>query len=634
MKSQKIKLFKSGIHNNFDDEIIPQDAAQDSKNWTNREGVIEIVGGREAVGAEGSSGTIYKTHFGYKVDGSVVLFRKTATKVQYFDGSAWQDVITGLTDTQCTFVNYSSLAGAFVYVFNRDGIWKIVTANPGSVIPLFNASVNFKGYSLIDKSRTIMWGLANDPTGFYGSKIDAQRVGTQYTQVSNEVLATGDGVQTVFTGTLAFKAGTPTASCFALALNTNPSSVTATDNFIGVISGTGVTGTINYTTGAYSITFTTPPAGAMQVRMSYQWENSNNGGLTDFTKSAVRLAGEGFVVRQDIGGDAIQRVHVLNDTYYSLKKQSAYALTISTDDLAINNGVFRSDIGVQNMDSSTSIGDGIVFMNTANPDKPYMTILQRNPIGDNIEPFKMFEHFKFEAYLYDNCTIDTWSEYITVACRTKNSLTNDIFLLARKQENTVDITDYAVQSVAKNAGFLYIGSPVSESTYLLFNGFDDMGQPLDNYWTSKGEIFGTDTLKKQRFLRLQGLISQSQYYEVWASYDDDGFQLLGTVRGDQSYVDTTSPQTIGSNPIGEAPIGGETADTLAYPYFVEIKIKQGKFRKRTLRFIAKYVGYVSISMIEDFDLLSFEQRMPAKYRLKQNVSLNGSQTDLPNPQFA
>jgi hypothetical protein len=437
----------------------------------------------------------------------------------------------------------------------------------------------------------------------------------------------------VFTGTLAFKGTTPTATCHALALNTNPSSVTATDNFLGVISGTGVTGTINYTTGAFSLTFTTAPAAAMQIRMSYQWENSNNSGLTDFTKSATRLAGEGFVVRQDIGGDAIQKVHILNDVYYSLKKNSAYALSISTDDLSINNGVFRSDIGVSNMNASVSIGEGVIFMNTANPEKPYVTILQRNPVGDNIEPYKLFQHFKFENYNQDTAYIDTWSEFITISCRNFNASSNDVFILLNKQENTVSVTDYAVQSLAKNNGFLYIGSPVSESTYILFSGFDDMGQPLDNYWTSKGEIYGSDVLKKLRFFRFQGLISATQALQVWVSYDDQEFQLVGTIQGNQSYVDTTSPQTIGSNPIGEAPIGGETTTVIAYPYLIEIKLKQDKFRKRTIKFIASSIGYVSVQMVEDFDILTYEQRIPSKYRLKQNVSLDGESTDLPNPQW-
>lgn len=60
-----------------------------------------------------------------------------------------------------------------------------------------------------------------------------------------------------------------------------------TDNFSGVLSGTlGGTGTINYMTGA----FTTSQSGAGTV--NYQWEMTNNKGVTDFTKSATRLAGE------------------------------------------------------------------------------------------------------------------------------------------------------------------------------------------------------------------------------------------------------------------------------------------------------------------------------------------------------
>ncbi len=84
----------------------------------------------EVIGATGTAGNSIQ-HTGYKVNGDKVLFRKAGTKVQYYNGSTWQDVITGLTENApITFANYSSLAGAFVFIFSTDGIYKIVTANP------------------------------------------------------------------------------------------------------------------------------------------------------------------------------------------------------------------------------------------------------------------------------------------------------------------------------------------------------------------------------------------------------------------------------------------------------------------------------------------------------------------------
>jgi hypothetical protein len=59
---------------------------------------------------------------------------------------------------------------------------------------------------------------------------------------------------------------------------------------------------------------------------------------------------------------------------------------------------------------------------------------------------------------------------------------------------------------------------------------------------------------------------------------------------------------------------------------MELKARKiPKFRKRSTRFIAKGIGYVSIKEMVDFDILTFEDRIPKRYRQKQNVSLDGEQ---------
>ena len=81
--------------------------------------------------------------------------------------------------------------------------------------------------------------------------------------VGNTAIGTGNGVQTVFSATLAkCKAGSVSILKAAV--------VVATDNGLGVISGTGVSGTINYTTGAVSVTFTVAPANGQLVTATYK----------------------------------------------------------------------------------------------------------------------------------------------------------------------------------------------------------------------------------------------------------------------------------------------------------------------------------------------------------------------------
>jgi hypothetical protein len=634
MADHIIEKFNSGVHNLDSNETTPKDSAQDSLNWLTRDGRLELSRGSVIVGAEGAAGKVSEIWFGYKINGDKVQYRKADTKIQYLNGTVWTDIVTGLNAAdEYTFQNYSSLSGSFTYATGPGGIFKFHNANPGSYIDLYDSTKNFKGYCLIDKARMLMWGLTNDPTGLYGSYIDAQN-GTVYTSVTNEVLATGDGVQTTFSGTLAFKGANPKANCFGLQINTNPASVTATDNFLGIISGTGVSGTINYVTGAYSITFTTPPAGATQIRVSYQWENSNVKGITDFTKSATRLAGEGFVLRQDEGGDAIQQVILgIDDSYYSIKEYSVYKYTADSTDTKPDNNVFRKDIGVPTRRSAVSTGRGIVFLNTSNPERPELTVLEKNPLGDNIIATPLLPHFKFENYNYDDAVVTTWERYIVITCKTLDNLTNNRMLLCNITANTVDISHYQASCLAKDRGLLYAGSPLTYTVYRLFDGWDDDGVVVANQWTSKAELYNSERLKKFRRLRLKGQIQQSQVYEVYLSFDDGDFSLVGTVRGDGSYVDTTTPGAVGSQMVGDVEVGSEGNSETTYPYFVQLKVKTPKYRKRAVKIVATGLGYVSINYLMDWDILSFEQRIPKRYRMKENVSLDGKSTDLDNPEF-
>lgn len=628
MTDSIIPIFTKGVHNLIDDESIPRDSAQDSKNFVTQDGRIKLAYGRVLVGAEGLVGTIQGLHWGYKTNGTKVLFRKNDTKVQYLNGSTWTDIITGLTSgAEYSFSNYSSLAGAFVFLSGIDGFYKINTDSPGSYISLYDSAENDKGKIMIDRGRLIMWDCANaSKTTLKLSWIDRQNTDV-YTTVTNESLGTPGS--TLYTGVLGFK--TATRNMFGLVMvGTLSTQVeTFTDQKDGTLdSNLGGSGTINYSTGAYSVTF---GAAAGTPVASYLWEDSTEKGLADFTFSATRVPGEGNRITQDIGGDAILAVEVgLDGAYYSLKEQSAYKLDLleaqTAPDTIYSNLVYRRDIGIQNWRAVVSTNKGIVFMNTANPDKPELTILQRNPLGDSIEPVVLFPHFKFSNYNYEDCAIDTWERYIVIACKDADSTTNRTVLLCDTVAGTVDIAYYPVRMFAKDSGNLYVGSSVSQSVYNLFNGFDDDGYAIENLWIGKGEQYSatvSERLKKFKKLRFKGLIDPDQIVQVYLSYDDAGFELVGTIRGDGIYVDYLNQQSIGTNMIGDIQVGGDT-NSYSYPYFMEIKLKTPKFRKRTLKLLATGIGYFDCGSIMDKDILFFEQRIPSRFRNKQNVSLDGA----------
>jgi len=148
----------------------------------------------------------------------------------------------------------------------------------------------------------------------------------------------------------------------------------------------------------------------------------------------------------------------------------------------------------QSFRGAVSTGGGIVFMNTANQEKPEMTILKKNLTGDAVIPEVLFPQFKFSNYLYDDCTIDTYERYILVACKTLEATNNDTILLCDVSNKTVDIISYAGRTFARSAGSLFMGSSVGQSVYQLFSGFDDDTFAISNFWTGKAETWDSNRL--------------------------------------------------------------------------------------------------------------------------------------------
>lgn len=599
-----------------DPELIPPNASQDSLGWISTDSQIELCKGRFLIGAqETASSYMQGEGWGYTVNGTPIHFRKISTKIQYFNTttSLWVDIVTGLTvGAEYTFSPYQSLAGTFMYATGADGIYKICTANPGSYTDMYDSTKNYKGRSMITQSRMSMWNIPSYTTHFL-SYTDSAQDSSVYTTVTGEAFAS-------LGGTLAFKAIDPKRTCFKIIPTITATSEVYTDNYDGTLTGSlGGTGTINYTTGV----FTLSNAGVGTV--TYSWENSNVKGVTDFTYSGTRTALQGDQVRQDEGGDAIQNIIFHDGTYYSFKTNSVYALTIADSGLTFNNKVFRKNIGLPYWRAVVGTKKGIVFMDTSNLDKPQLTILQPNLQGDNLEPVTLANQFDFSAFEWDMCAMDTFGEFIVFSGRTPESDINNRLFFYNSRRDTLDIVSYGAKTITSNLGKLYVGDVQTDNIYEVLSGFDDDGSTIENYWMSNDERYGIETLKKVKRFRLKGLITQDQKLQVYVSYDNDGFQLVGTILGDGTYVDLYETFTIGAHGIGTSVIGGETDNLNGYFYFAELKLKSPKFRKRTIKLVADGIGYVSVNLIDDFNIKTFQQWLPAKYRQKQNVSLDGTQ---------
>ena len=123
-----------------------------------------------------------------------------------------------------------------------------------------------------------------------------------------------------------------------------------------------------------------------------------------------------------------------------------------------------------------------------------------------------------------------------------------------------------------------------------------------------------------------GEIDRYQQIEVHIGYDEATSTLVGTIRGDGSYVDKSKPSTVGGGLFGNNTFGGKKTSTI-YPFLIQIKLKPPKYQTRVVRFVAKSIGHASINYIGDKDILLYEQKIAKRYRLKQNVSLDGSLVD-------
>lgn len=204
-----------------------------------------------------------------------------------------------------------------------------------------------------------------------------------------------------------------------------------------------------------------------------------------------------------------------NGSYYSEKSRSAYILTIGSDDITASNQVFRKDIGIPYWRASITTGQGIVFMNTANLDKPQLTILTPNQLGDNLVPVNLAPQFDFSRYTWDNCCMTTFGEFIVFSGKSFGSTSNDTMFLYNYRRKTLDVLPYSAKTMQDINGELFIGDTLTDNVYQVFTGFDDDGDNISNYWISGDDLFGTQRLKKVKRLRIKGLIVPSQTLQVY-----------------------------------------------------------------------------------------------------------------------
>ena len=88
---------------------------------------------------------------------------------------------------------------------------------------------------------------------------------------SANLVTTPDGVLTNFSGTVTLTAKYIKPGTFITTATVGAASIVTTDNGAGVLAGTGVTGTINYATGAWTLIYGTAPDDTTDITFTYSY---------------------------------------------------------------------------------------------------------------------------------------------------------------------------------------------------------------------------------------------------------------------------------------------------------------------------------------------------------------------------
>lgn len=624
VKPYEVKKFL-GFANAPEPQSVNDGVAVSSLNWmfaggSRKTGAdkVELRRGYRLLGTDMGAGRVSGLRKGVLQDGNELLFKTYARKILYFDTATndWVEVGSdslplAASGEDIAIDPYTSLAGYAIYFSSpNSGIYKIMLANPDTLIDM--SSTSYRGKMKIRNGRMFLWdrlgtGKAKDETGLYGSKLDKDTY-SDYTTVTAEAI--GSSGSTNYTGTLAFKAGGAKRSCFGVTF-TDGSQV-LTDDFNGNIVGDG-TGTINYATGAYNITFNA--ATGASVTSTYYYEDPTSGGIADFAYTAVRLAGEGFVLRQDDGGGRLQNIGHYNNDYYCIHEKKAWKVSLSVDDATASNLPYRELLGTNNWRGLIETDMGVFVINTSfeNSSDVQATKIAIEPLGTAVLPSSISSIISFEEYRFDKAVLFNWGTFIVLACRTADSVANNrLFLYDTNLGLWNPPHDIQASVLEAYNGALVCGDSTTNNVYENYSGFDDDDSSILNFITFNISKAGVAGLKKARRFIIEGEIQIDQKLEVWASFDRGEFVLIDTILGNGDYVDIGSDIGVGLRVLGSTLVGSGDIVT-ANHYKKDVKINTDKFEDIQLKFIATQLGYVSISMYGLKDLRWKGEKSQAKY---------------------
>ena len=622
---KEIRTWSHGTIDNIEEQSIPLGSFSRALNILTMGDHFELRRGSRIIGADAGAGSVGGMGVGVKLDstGTEVLFRKRKAqrKVEYYDTvtEGWLETGSDITPVASNaedfaFDTYNSQAGAQVILSSpSSSIYKIMVANPASITDLL--STVYRGYIRIKQNRMFLWNKnsasgsgARDEHNPYLSYIDARA----YTTVTAEVIAA------VEAGTLAFKAAGAKRTCFGVKITDTSSGEVFTDNRDGTLTGTlGGTGTINYTSGA----FTTAQAGAGTA--DYQWEDSTSTGIADFSFAGTRVAGTGNVFLQGDGGP-LMGIETYSDIEYCAHKYKTYALRNGLDDTTATNLIYRDREGIPNWRAIKGTSKGVFFVNAIDQENPVIKVLSLQSNSTAVDSFIISENVDLSGYRFDKAEVSEFLDYIAVSCRTEDSDDNNRYLLYHKIWKSIDFVDYWGLVTVLYGGAVHIGESITQNVVEVFSGVDDDGATIDGYCELNAwDLEYPGIMKKVKKLQIEGNIGPDQRFDVYASIDKGAFVRIGQISGAGSYVDRSQSVNVGASTLGKGEIGGGGGSITAYHYFRQMDLNVDRFERIKIKFIRandetdvafEGIGYYSVSTLRFYDIRIKSQKLPRKYR--------------------
>lgn len=373
-----------------------------------------------------------------------------------------------------------------------------------------------------------------------------------------------------------------------------------TDNKNGVLtSNLGGTGTINYATGAWSVTFNTAPINGQPIISNYFTEDSTSQGICDFSFSNPRTVGQGDYFPQFDGGGAFMNLFSINAVEYCMHELKTWALTLTTNDTQATNLIYRNNVGITYFLAAIETGDGIPYLDFTDSHDPKMRMLELAQFSSDVIPVSISDELDLSPYGYDHPLVFQWGNfYLLEAQKITNGVNdpnNNVTFMRNNISKWWDKFDFEVNRFEHFNGILLGGDSVSNNIFRLFDGYDDDGSPINNFRIEPKYNLGVMGLKRCNRIYVDGYINPAQSFDILIQFDAGNFVKIGTINGTDSYVDLGSGIMVGSTLVGSQVIGQPGSGVNAYHFEREFVIGSDFFEYITLQFQATAVGALQIN---------------------------------------